>query len=62
MGDIVNLRDFRKQRAKQEKSEKAAVNRRKHGRTKAEAERDKREREQRDAILDSKRIDGDDES
>ena len=32
MGDVVNLRQFRKRRARQEKADKAAENRRKHGR------------------------------
>ena len=59
MGDVVNLRDFRKGKARQEKSEKAAANRRKHGRTKAEVERDNRRRDELKRSLDDKQIDDD---
>ena len=61
MGEVVNLRTFRKQKARAEKSEKAAENRRKHGRTRAEAENDARDRERSATQLDAKRLD-DDES
>ena len=40
---IVNLRRFRKQKARQDKAERAADNRARHGRTKAEKARDKAE-------------------
>lgn len=59
MGDVVNLREFRKGRARQEKSEKAAANRRKHGRTKAEVERDTHARDELNRSLDEKHIDDD---
>ena len=59
MGDVVNLREFRKGKARQEKSEKAAANRRKHGRTKAEVERDNRTRDELKRSLDDKQIDDD---
>ena len=59
MGDVVNLRDFRKGKARQEKSETAAANRRKHGRTKAEVERDNRRRDEVKRSLDDKQIDDD---
>jgi hypothetical protein len=59
MGDVVNLREFRKGKARQEKSEKAAANRRKHGRTKAEVERDNRGRDELKRSLDDKQIDDD---
>ena len=59
MGDVVNLRKFRKGKARQEKSETAAANRRKHGRTKAEVERDQRARDELKRSLDEKRIDDD---
>ena len=36
MGDIINLRRFRKRAAKQRDDERAAANRTLHGRTKAE--------------------------
>ena len=59
MGDVVNLREFRKGKARQEKSEKAAANRCKHGRTKAEVERDNRRRDEVKRSLDDKQIDDD---
>jgi hypothetical protein len=60
MGDVVNLREFRKDKARQDKSELAAVNRRKHGRTKQEVERDNRARDELKRSLDEKQIDDDD--
>ena len=45
MGDAVNLRQFRKRRARQEKADKAAENRRKHGRATSEVKIEVRERE-----------------
>ena len=59
MGDVVNLREFQKGKARQEKSEMAAANRRKHGRTKTEVERDKRARDELKHSLDEKQIDDD---
>ncbi|MBT4768897.1 MAG: DUF4169 family protein [Rhodospirillaceae bacterium] len=43
MGAIVNLNQFRKNRAKAEKKAAAAANRVKHGRNKAEREKNKLE-------------------
>lgn len=40
MGIVVNLNRFRKKKAKLEKERQAETNRRLHGRTKAERERD----------------------
>jgi hypothetical protein len=40
MGDVVNLRKVRKQRARVEKADQAAENRARFGRTKAEKARD----------------------
>lgn len=59
MGQVVNLRTFRKQRARADKAAKAAENRRKHGRTRAEVEADARDREKSAAFLDSTRLDDD---
>lgn len=39
MGDVVNLNRFRKQKEREEKSRQAAINRVKHGATKAERQR-----------------------
>ena len=57
MGDVVNLRQFRKRRARQEKADKAAENRRKHGRAKSEVKIEVNERERVEKRLDDKRFD-----
>ena len=59
MGDVVNLRQFRKRRARQEKADKAAENRRKHGRETSEVKIEVRERERVEKRLDDKRFDDD---
>ncbi|MBN9551818.1 MAG: DUF4169 family protein, partial [Alphaproteobacteria bacterium] len=41
MGEVVNLRQARKQKARTEKERQAGENRALHGRTKAERERDR---------------------
>jgi len=46
MGKVVNLNRFRKQKAKAERARRAAVNRRWHGRTKAERAREALQKEQ----------------
>lgn len=57
MGDVVNLRAYRKQRKREEKAAKAEANRQKHGRTKTEIARDKIEDRQRKEHLDGSQID-----
>ncbi len=57
MGDVVNLRTYRKQRKRVEKAAKAVANRQKHGRTKTEKARDKIEDRQRKEHLDGSQID-----
>ena len=59
MGDVVNLRQFRKCRARQEKADKAAENRRKHGRVKSEVKTEVRERDRGEKRLNDKRLDDD---
>ena len=59
MGDIVNLRDYRKKRDRKDKARQAAVNREKFGRTKTEVERNRREQERSDADIEGKRLDDD---
>lgn len=53
MGDVINLRDARTRLERSQKSEKAAVNRAKHGRTKAE-----RRQEERQRLLEDRRLEG----
>jgi hypothetical protein len=57
MGEIVNLNQFRKARAKAESGRKAAENRVRHGQTKEERLRQSRERELRQRELEGKRVD-----
>lgn len=45
MTNVVNLNRFRKKKAKEEKEKKAELNRRLHGRTKAERAKDDFEKE-----------------
>lgn len=59
MAEIVNLREYRKKRARRDKTRQAVVNREKFGRTKAEVERGRREQERRDGDLEGKRLDDD---
>ena len=56
MGDVVNLRTYRKQRKRVEKATKAVANRQKHGRAKTEIARDKMEDRQRKEHQDGSRI------
>ena len=52
MGEIVNLNKSRKARARQDAQADAAVNRAKHGRTKAERAQDAQAEARRKALLD----------
>jgi hypothetical protein len=62
MGDIVNLKRFRK-RAEREQSEKQAdANRTRFGRTKSERVLERRRGQRANQLLDQHRIDGEDAS
>ena len=52
MGEIVNLRRVKKQRARSAAETEAAANRARFGRTKAEREAERLEEERRRAVLD----------
>jgi len=52
MAKVVNLNKFRKRKRKEEEVKRAETNRRLHGRTKAEREKERLERQKRDSILD----------
>ena len=54
MADVVNLNKFRKAKAKAEHEKRAETNRRLHGRTKAERQRDELQKKQLRAKLDGK--------
>ena len=55
MAEIVNLNHARKAAARREECAKAAVNRAKHGRTRAEREAEARSQALRDRVLDGAR-------
>lgn len=56
MGNVVNLNKFRKKKAKAERSKRAEVNRRLHGRTKAERARDELAKRQLTRQVDGARL------
>ena len=56
MGDLVNLRRFRKERLRDEKSRIAAENRARSGRSKADRTADRIERERARAALDGSKV------
>ncbi|BCA63219.1 hypothetical protein HMP09_2453 [Sphingomonas sp. HMP9] len=58
MGEVINLRLARKQRARAEASVRADQNRRVFGRTAAEKTRDAAEHARIDATLDGARLEG----
>ena len=55
MGEIVNLRRVKKQRARQDAENAAQENRTRHGRSGTQKKNDAREAERRHALLDGKR-------
>ena len=57
MGEIVNLRKARKEAGKRQDTERAAVNRISHGRTKAERALEATRSEKRRRLLDAHKID-----
>jgi hypothetical protein len=57
MAEVVNLRKWRRARAKEEEAVQAAANRAASGRTKARKQRDEAEEAQRSALLDAARLD-----
>jgi hypothetical protein len=57
MGEVINLRSFRKTRERDERTRKAAENRARTGRSKGERKRDEVETEATVAFLDKCRLD-----
>lgn len=56
MGDVVNLRKWRRAKAKEDEAVKAAANRAGFGRTKAQKQRDEAEESRRQALLDDAKL------
>ncbi len=62
MGEIVNLKRFRKRIEREEASSEAEANRARFGRTKSERERDEKRTARTAELLDQHRLDGGDAS
>jgi hypothetical protein len=62
MGDLVNLKQFRKRLAKERSEQEAAANRTRFGRTRSERELEEQRTERASELLDQHRIDGEDAS
>lgn len=56
MADVVNLNQFRKAKARTDKSKQAQDNRSKFGRTKADKAKDEKARTKQSDVLDGKEI------
>jgi hypothetical protein len=56
MSNVVNLNKFRKAKAKAEKEKRAETNRRLHGRTKAERQREFLQKKQLETQVDGARL------
>ncbi len=57
MGKVVNLNRFRKQKAKEQREKQAEVNRRLHGRTKAERAHDQLQKKQLTRSVEGAKLD-----
>jgi hypothetical protein len=62
MGDVVNLKQFKKRAARDRSEKEAAANRTRFGRTKSERIQDERRASRADDLLDQHRIEGEDAS
>jgi hypothetical protein len=62
MGDVINLKRFKKRIAREQSEKQADANRLQHGRTKSERTHDERRAERASNLLDQHRIDGEDAS
>jgi hypothetical protein len=56
MADVVNLRKWRRAKAKEDEASQAAANRAAFGRTKAQKQRDNAEESRRQALLDDAKL------
>ena len=62
MGEVVNLKRFRKRAEREQSAKQADANRARHGRTKSERVLEERRTERANDLLDQHRIDGEDAS
>jgi Domain of unknown function (DUF4169) len=62
MGDLVNLKQFRKRMARERSEQEAATNRARFGRTRSEREVEEARTGRAQELLDQHRIDGEDAS
>jgi hypothetical protein len=62
MGDVVNLKRFKKRAAREQSAKQAGVNRTRFGRTRSERDLDERRTSRANDVLDQHRIDGEDAS
>jgi hypothetical protein len=62
MGEVVNLKRFKKRAEKQQSAKQAEVNRTRFGRTKSERTLDQQRSSRASDLLDQHRIDGEDAS
>jgi Domain of unknown function (DUF4169) len=62
MGDVVNLKRFRKRAEREQSAKQAETNRTRFGRTKSERVVDERRSKRASDLLDQHRIDGEDAS
>jgi hypothetical protein len=60
MGDVVNLKRFKKRTEREQSAKQADANRARFGRTKSERVVDERRAKRADDLLDQHRIDGED--
>jgi hypothetical protein len=60
-GNVVNLNRFRKKKEREERARQAEINRIRHGRTKAQKEREIADRERAARLLEGKRLETSDE-
>ena len=62
MGDVVNLKRFKKRIEREQSAKQAEANRARFGRTKSERALDEQRSERANRLLDQHRIDGEDAS
>jgi Domain of unknown function (DUF4169) len=62
MGDVINLKRFKKRTERQQSAKKAEANRARFGRTKSERVLEERRTKRTNDLLDQHRIDGEDAS